>query len=126
VDWGRLTVQTSLAAPGTVKMAMSDTGVGLPVEMLPRIFDPFFTTKTEGLGISLPIIFISGHADLPPASLSDLYGQRQDRRQCGPKACPSVVIGADGRHEGGKDRPTAKTEAIQKCGRPARRPGDDR
>jgi signal transduction histidine kinase len=51
----RLTIRTSAPAPGTVKVAVSDTGVGLPPETGPRIFDPFFTTKTNGLGIGLSI-----------------------------------------------------------------------
>ena len=36
-------------------LLVSDTGVGIPVDMLGRIFDPFFTTKDEGMGIGLSI-----------------------------------------------------------------------
>jgi len=39
--------------PGGVKVSISDTGVGIPAEHLPRIFDPFFSTKGIGKGTGL-------------------------------------------------------------------------
>lgn len=47
---------------GFVKLDISDTGVGIPKENLPRIFEPFFTTKdrnspTPGTGLGLPITY---------------------------------------------------------------------
>lgn len=39
-------------------ITISDTGTGIPAEILPRIFDPFFTTKKkgEGTGMGLQIV----------------------------------------------------------------------
>jgi C4-dicarboxylate-specific signal transduction histidine kinase len=41
------------AAPGEVRMTVSDNGEGIPQENLAKIFDPFFTTKSEGKGVGL-------------------------------------------------------------------------
>jgi signal transduction histidine kinase len=40
-----------------LKIAISDTGMGIAAEDLPRVMEPFFTTKPEGLGtgLGLPI-----------------------------------------------------------------------
>ena len=36
-----------------VKISITDTGIGIPKEILSRIFDPFFTTKAKGHGLGL-------------------------------------------------------------------------
>ncbi len=36
-----------------VRVTVSDTGIGIPKEALPRIFDPFYTTKEKGSGLGL-------------------------------------------------------------------------
>ncbi|GAB4232560.1 MAG: hypothetical protein OHK0028_08010 [Deltaproteobacteria bacterium] len=36
-----------------VVVTVSDTGIGIPKDALPRIFDPFFTTKEKGSGLGL-------------------------------------------------------------------------
>lgn len=44
---------TMLEGSEVIAIQFSDTGAGIPEELLPRIFDPFFTTKDPGSGMGL-------------------------------------------------------------------------
>lgn len=59
---GVLTVRT-LAAEGSVRIEVSDTGEGLTPEECDRLFTPYYTTKTHGTGLGLAIVqsVISDH-----------------------------------------------------------------
>lgn len=50
-----LVVSTRLEGDGNVRLAVADSGPGIPPDQLPRIFDPFYTTKATGMGLGLPI-----------------------------------------------------------------------
>ena len=50
-----LTVSVTLAEPGSVLVAVKDTGTGLDAAAAERMFQPFFTTKADGLGMGLGI-----------------------------------------------------------------------
>jgi two-component system sensor histidine kinase HydH len=51
---GRLTLGGTASGP-VVTLAVTDTGSGIPPELLPRVFEPYVTTKTRGLGLGLAI-----------------------------------------------------------------------
>jgi len=53
-------LEPASAPQGFVELVMSDTGVGIPPENLPRIFDPYFTTKPHGRGTGLGLSSVWG------------------------------------------------------------------
>jgi signal transduction histidine kinase len=56
---GTLTVGTHIADPAEgigVVLEVSDTGGGIPHDVVQNVFNPFFTTKAKGTGLGLPIV----------------------------------------------------------------------
>ena len=50
-----LLITSTEDASNGVRIAVTDTGPGLPAESLPRAFDAFFTTRSDGMGMGLSI-----------------------------------------------------------------------
>ena len=53
-EGGTLTIEIA-ASGGGARVAVADTGVGIPPENLERIFQPLFTTRAKGIGLGLAV-----------------------------------------------------------------------
>jgi two-component system sensor kinase FixL len=51
----RMVVRSRSADSRKAEVSVSDNGVGIAAEMLPRVFDPFVTSKASGMGLGLSI-----------------------------------------------------------------------
>lgn len=61
----KIIITTRGNMPDYVEISFTDTGMGIPLDIISKIFDPFFTTKPEregtGLGLSIAHGIIEGH-----------------------------------------------------------------
>ena len=114
-DGGKLTVETSNASiseaygrqlgiePGQyVAICVTDTGAGMPHEIVDKVFDPFFTTKKTGTGLGLSMVYgfvkqsgghvkiysEEGHGTTVKIYLPRYFGPKEEQIAAAPTAPP--------------------------------------
>jgi two-component system sensor histidine kinase HydH len=89
---GTLTVATRQGLPpDTVRITITDTGVGIPKEKMEMIFNPFYTDKNRGTGLGLAIVknIIDSH-----------HGTIEVESRPGEFTTFTIVLGSKAAHSG--------------------------
>ncbi|UPK32980.1 PAS domain S-box protein [Bradyrhizobium sp. 186] len=60
LDDGYASMNVDITPGNYVMIAVSDTGAGIPADLIDRVFDPFFTTKEVGKGTGLGLSMVFG------------------------------------------------------------------
>lgn len=54
-DGGEIMIRTRSAGRGSAEVEVTDTGCGVPPEVIDKVFRPFYSTKANGTGLGLSI-----------------------------------------------------------------------
>jgi signal transduction histidine kinase len=54
-DERKIRMAVSLTDDGLMDISVTDSGPGIPPDLMARIFENFFTTKIEGMGLGLAL-----------------------------------------------------------------------
>ena len=76
---GEVSVQTlHVPEAGRVRIVVTDTGPGVPLEDRDKLFLPHFSTKVTGMGLGLPIVseIVSEHGGTVSVEDNEPHGSR--------------------------------------------------
>ena len=86
-----------------IELLVSDSGPGIPEEVLPRIFEPFFTTKnagaTPGTGLGLSTVYTMAEQDGLGLGVETREGRGTTFRILIPLGATSPVIDDESQHK---------------------------
>jgi signal transduction histidine kinase len=103
-EGGRIAISADkLTFVDSVEIRISDTGAGIPPDILPHVFEPFFTTKRgkgTGLGLSISQTYVRSHGgDIRVDSVLNhgttvtiMLPVRQEANEETPEENPEVVV----------------------------------
>jgi two-component system cell cycle sensor histidine kinase/response regulator CckA len=83
-----------------VEISITDTGKGIPEEIMERIFDPFFTTKETGKGLGMGLAIVRNIIDSHGGKISvqSTQGSGTTIRFIFPKSHQPALVSHSGKH----------------------------
>jgi PAS domain S-box-containing protein len=123
---GRLTIETAkkrldaryaaqnveVAVGDYVMLAVSDTGTGIPPEILDKVFEPFFTSKEKGTGLGLSMVYGFAKQSGGHVKISSEVGHGTTVRLYLPQAGSDATSSSADPVEAVDDRPCGATVLV--------------
>ncbi len=110
LDGAFAATHVGLAAGRYVRLSISDSGVGMPPEVLQRAFEPFYTTKPKGEGTGLGLATVYGIVNAAGGHVM-LYSEAGTGTSV-KIHLPATGRAADAREDAAKGAPDGRGEVV--------------